>query len=116
MAEEHHIGSFDFRSFFSLHDYDNNGFWDTSELLKTYGLEHETNKEVTAARRDEMTRQLLDLLDGDADRLVSLAEWMDFAERDGKVLPDLGTGSGRHWDIETDYEIHHWELYVEVSR
>jgi hypothetical protein len=27
----------------------------------------------------------------------------------GKELPDFGLGPGHHWDMEMEYEIHHWE-------
>jgi hypothetical protein len=68
----------------------------------------ESNKHVTQQRKDEITRELLGLLDTDHDGSVSHAEWDAFIHA-GKTLPDLGTGPGHHGDDEYEYEIHHWE-------
>ena len=106
-SEEHHITGWDARSFFTLHDYNSDGQWTIDELLRTYGLEDESNASVTAAHRDEIAAQLLSLLDTDGDGAVSREEWLAFKG----VLPDLGTGTGRHGDDEYEYEIHHWEKY-----
>ncbi|KAI0479485.1 hypothetical protein GGR56DRAFT_635281 [Xylariaceae sp. FL0804] len=110
MAEEHHISDFDASSFFTLHDYDADGRWEPEEMLRTYGLMDESNRDVPAARRDEVRRELLRLLDADGDGLVSRAEFVAFVAG-GNALPDLGTGPGHHGDDEYEYEIHHWEKY-----
>ncbi|KAL1883037.1 hypothetical protein VTK73DRAFT_112 [Phialemonium thermophilum] len=110
MAEEHHIADFDAASFFSLHDYDDDGRWEPEEILRTYGLMDESNSHVSQDRRDEIIREVLKLVDTDGDSIVSLDEFVDFV-RAGKTLPDLGTGPGHHGDDEYEYEIHHWEKY-----
>lgn len=79
-------------------------------MLRTYGLMDESNKAVTLARREEIARELLALLDQDGDSEVSAAEWRDFMDA-GRTLPDVGTGPGHHGDDEYEYEIHHWEKY-----
>ncbi|EJT79295.1 hypothetical protein GGTG_04381 [Gaeumannomyces tritici R3-111a-1] len=110
MAEEHHAHGFDAASFFTLHDFNGDGYLDADELLRTYGLMDESNKHVAQHRVDEIAHELLDLLDADHDGHVSRAEWDDFI-RAGHLLPDMGTGPGHHGDDEYEYEIHHWEKY-----
>ncbi|KAH8684786.1 hypothetical protein BGZ60DRAFT_523983 [Tricladium varicosporioides] len=115
MAEEHHIGNFDAGAFFSLHDFDDNGFWDTSEILKTYGMEDESAKNVPQEKKDEIIREILNLIDSNGNRVVERDEFMNFSYGENGVrrgiLPDFGTGPGHHWDMEMEYEIHHWEKY-----
>lgn len=112
MAEEHHAGDFDAASFFALHDFDADGTWEPQEILRTYGLMDDSNKHVTAARRDEIVREILGLLDADRDGVVSRDEFVQFVDVKGQTLPDLGTGPGHHGDDEYEYEIHHWEKSV----
>ncbi|KAK0109739.1 hypothetical protein ONS95_002417 [Cadophora gregata] len=111
MAEEHHIANFDAPSFFSLHDYDDNGFWDAREILKTYGMEDETAKDVTHEKKAEILREVLKLMDTNNNGLVEREEWTAFTQERKGTLPDFGTGPGHHWDMEMEYEIHHWERY-----
>ncbi|KAG5920107.1 hypothetical protein E4U42_006315 [Claviceps africana] len=110
MAEEHHIDAFDTDSFFDLHDYDSDGSWQADEMMRTYGLMHPSNKDLSPDRKHELLQQLLRLLDADGDGVVSRAEFADLMARGG-TLPDLGTGPGHHGDDEYEYEIHHWEKY-----
>ncbi|KAJ5054039.1 uncharacterized protein L3040_000324 [Drepanopeziza brunnea f. sp. 'multigermtubi'] len=111
MQSEHHIDTFDAMSFFSLHDYDNTGYWDEHEILKTYGMEDETAKDVPQSKKDEIVTQIMKLMDTNGNGIVERSEWIAFTQ-DGKgTLPDFGTGPGHHWDMEIEYEIHHWEKY-----
>ncbi|ORY59977.1 uncharacterized protein BCR38DRAFT_488162 [Pseudomassariella vexata] len=110
MAEEHHIAEFDASSFFSLHDFDSDGRWEPEEILRTYGLFDDSNKHILKSRRDEITRQLLALLDTDSSGYVTRDEFVMFIN-EGKRLPDMATGPGHHGDDEYEYEIHHWEKY-----
>jgi Ca2+-binding EF-hand superfamily protein len=107
-TEEHHITEFDASSFFTLHDYDSDGFWEEEEILRTYGLMDESNQHVTRERKDEIVRDVLAQLDTNRDGTVSQEEWVAFIAS-GKTLPDFGTGPGHHGDDEYEYEIHHWE-------
>ncbi|KAJ8125268.1 hypothetical protein O1611_g8370 [Lasiodiplodia mahajangana] len=110
MAEEHHITAFDPSSFFTLHDYNGNGRWEVDEIMRTYGLMDESNKDIPLSKRDEYQLQLSNLLDHNGDGFVSRNEFMSFVANGG-TLPDLGTGPGHHGDDEYEYEIHHWEKY-----
>ncbi|TVY33317.1 putative calcium-binding protein [Lachnellula subtilissima] len=111
MAEEHHIGNFDPASFFTLHDFDGNGFWDHQEILKFYGMEDQTAKDVPQSKKDEIIREITKLMDTNNNNIVEREEFMAFVVDRKGALPDFGTGPGHHWDIEMEYEIHHWEKY-----
>lgn len=108
-TEEHHADNYDARSFFALHDFDSSGNWEPREILRTYGLMDDSNKHVTAERKDEILKEILRLTDYDNDGLVSRDEFVRFIDHEHKTLPDLGTGPGHHGDDEYEYEIHHWE-------
>lgn len=69
----------------------------------------DSNKHVTAERKDEILKEILRLTDYDNDGLVSRDEFVRFIDHEHKTLPDLGTGPGHHGDDEYEYEIHHWE-------
>lgn len=69
----------------------------------------ESNKHVTEERKDEIVREIMGLIDADADGRISRDEFVHFIEVAGKTLPDMGTGPGHHGDDEYEYEIHHWE-------
>jgi hypothetical protein len=109
LSEEHHIGNFDSASFFSLHDYDDNGFWDRGEILKTYGMDDPSAKDVPQEKKEEIVREVLKLMDSNNNGIVEREEWTDFTQERKGTLPDFGLGPGHHWDIEIEYEIHHWE-------
>ncbi|KAI1843218.1 hypothetical protein JX265_012209 [Neoarthrinium moseri] len=110
MAEEHHISDFDASSFFTLHDFDGDGRWEPEEILRTYGIFDESNAKITAARRDQISREILGLIDKNGDGFVDRSEFVEFIHS-GRTLPDMGTGPGHHGDDEYEYEIHHWEKY-----
>ena len=111
-TEEHHISNFDAASFFSLHDYDDNGSWDQSEILKTYGMNDPSAKDVPQEKKDEILKEVLKLMDHNENGQIDKHEWLQFTGEDRKgTLPDFGLGPGHHWDMEMEYEIHHWELY-----
>ncbi|KAA6407785.1 MAG: secretory pathway [Lasallia pustulata] len=107
MIEEHHIGTFDPGSFFSLHDYDSNGAWTPDEVRRTYGLDDESTKDVSAEKREEVTREVYRLFDTNHDGLIEKDEYV----RSREVLPDFGLGPGHHGDDEYEYEIHHFEKF-----
>lgn len=108
MVEEHHISNVDPGAFFTLHDYDNNGVWDQSEILKTYGMDDPSAKNVPRQKKDELLKEIWRLIDTNNDQLVEQDEFQMYYAA-GKVLPDFGLGPGHHWDMEMEYEIHHWQ-------
>lgn len=106
--EEHHIDNFDAGAFFQLHDFDDDGHWDESEILKTYGMDDPSAKDVPQDKKDNIVREVMRLIDTSGSGLIEKDEWMAFSNA-GKELPDFGLGPGHHWDMEMEYEIHHWE-------
>ena len=114
-SEEHHIGNFDPASFFTLHDYDDNGFWDAAEILKTYGMTDPSAKDVTQEQKDKIVRDIMKMFDRNDNMIVEREEWMAVVAEGKGTLPDFGLGPGHHWDMETEYEIHHWEKWVSSS-
>lgn len=76
-------------------------------------MEDETAKDVPQEKKTEITNEILRLMDINGNNIIEREEFMYFTSNDGGkekgVLPDFGTGPGHHWDIEMEYEIHHWE-------
>jgi len=110
LAEEHHLDNFDAGAFFSLHDFDESGGWTPNEVRRFYGLEHESNQDVPADKREEVTRKVFQLFDENHNGLIEREEWLR-KSREGVRLPDFGLGPGHHGDDEYEYEIHHFEKY-----
>lgn len=123
MKEEHEMDLFDAQAFFLLHDLENKGYWDQTDLLYIYGLtrdavvgdgsgmgEHTHNEDISKETKDNVVQTLLKLLDSDKDGQVSKDEWQVFFNHDGQ-LPDFGVGPGHHMDFESEYENHHWNKY-----
>lgn len=82
--------------------------WEKSEILKFYGMEDESAKDVTQEKKDDLLREILKLMDKNFNGVVEKEEWNRFSGEGGR-LPDFGLGPGHHWDVETEYEIHHWQ-------
>ncbi|KAG6841564.1 hypothetical protein C0991_009599 [Blastosporella zonata] len=107
MSSEHHIDSFDTRSFFLLHDLNRNGYWERDEIEAVYGVHHVYS---TKKSKDEVAHQekadlivdtVLKALDLNGDGLVSPEE-LEKVGLDG--LPnfdDLGA-EGHHYDVESE--------------
>jgi len=89
LAEEHHISNFDAGAFFSLHDYDSSGGWTPDEVSRTYGLDDESMKDVSAEKRREVMEDVMRRFDRDGDGIVSWGEWLE-GWRGGERLKDFG--------------------------
>ena len=72
-------------------------------------MEDETAKDVPQEKKDEIIREISKLMDTNNNNIVEREEFMAFVNDRKGALPDFGTGPGHHWDIEMEYEIHHWE-------
>ena len=90
MASEHHIANLDPPSFFSLHDYDANGVWTKEEIRRTYGLDDESTKDVTEAKKQEEIGMVLTIFDRDADGVISRDEFVEGWRNERNRLPDFG--------------------------
>lgn len=108
MIEEHHISNLDPGAFFSLHDYDSSTAWTPGEILRTYGLDDASSRDVPESKRQEVVRGVLDQFDQNGDGIVSRDEWVVGWGRGGR-LPDFGVclfirrGEGR--SIYTDVDL-----------
>lgn len=114
-TEEHHITSFDAGSFFNLHDYDSSNTWTAEDLLKTYGLKDDSTRHIPQAEKDKAVAEVIKIFDRDLSGTISFAEYTVGAAQ-GLKLPDFGFGPGHHGDDEYEYEIHHFEKYVNLFR
>ncbi|ODN80739.1 hypothetical protein, variant [Cryptococcus amylolentus CBS 6039] len=116
MHTEHHIDSFDLESFFKLHDLDMDGFWDVPEIQAVYGLRHHSIKEkigkveMVDERAKNIVRRVLEALDKDEDGKISLLEFM-LGGTGGLPSFDGYKDLGHHYDEESEYFLHHEELY-----
>jgi hypothetical protein len=80
------------------------------DLLKTYGLRHESTNHISETEKLLGVKKVIDLFDRDLDGRISFAEFT-VGDAQGIKLPDLGYGPGHHGDDEYEYEIHHYEKY-----
>lgn len=123
MREEHQLEEFDASAFFALHDLQNKGFWNKEDILYIYGLtresvigdgsgmgEHDHEESINQETKDKVLRDILRLLDANANGEISKEEWELFSTHGGH-LPDFGIGPGHHLDFEAEYENHHWNKY-----
>lgn len=124
MLEEHQVDEYDPITFFKLHDLNDNGKWESQDILNIYGLArddvvgdgsgmgaHEHEKEiVTQESKNHVVNTIFLLIDKNQDKMIEAQEWIDFISS-GKELPDFGYGQGHHLDFESEYEQHHWNKY-----
>ena len=66
---------------------------------------------MSQEKKDEVVREVMKLIDKNGDGEIAREEFMWFCEEVKGTLPDFGLGPGHHWDMEMEYEIHHWEKY-----
>ncbi|WEW60936.1 hypothetical protein PRK78_006424 [Emydomyces testavorans] len=108
--EEHHISNFDAGSFFAFHDYDGSGTWTPDEVRRTYGLDDESNINLTEDRKRQILIEVFAIFDPHKTGIITQENWVRLYN-DGWKLPDFGVGPGHHGDMEYEYEIHHFEKY-----
>ena len=121
MKEEHGLEEYDGKTFFILHDLNNNGILESKEILNLYGLVHkiiigdgsgmgQDKIEVTPELQKQVVDNIFQLIPHGNPEGISQAEWLKFYENGGR-LPDLGYGPGHHLGFEEEYEEHHWRKY-----
>ncbi|KAF9011152.1 hypothetical protein BDQ17DRAFT_1397080 [Cyathus striatus] len=116
MSSEHHIDSFDTRSFFQLHDLDRDGYWTRPEIEAVYGVHHIYSQKKS---KDDVEHQKK------ADKIVDSVLLRIDLNKDGKISPeelenigldglpnfdDLGA-EGHHYDVESEFFLHHEEQF-----
>jgi len=116
MATEHHIDSFDLRSFFQLHDLNRDGVWDRDEIEAIYGVHHVYSKKMSKddvehqKKADTIANTVLNLLDKDKDGKVSPQEFEAVGVEGLPNFESLGA-EGHHYDVESEFFLHHEEMY-----
>jgi len=116
MSSEHHIDSFDLRSFFHLHDLNSDGFWDKEEIEAIYGVHHIYSKKKSQddiehqKKADTISSAVLTLLDTDKDGKVTPEEF-EAVGLDGLPNFDSLGAEGHHYDIESEFFLHHEEEF-----
>ncbi|KAJ7897280.1 precursor to secretory protein Ssp120 [Mycena olivaceomarginata] len=116
MSSEHHIDSFDLRSFFQLHDLNRDGFWDKEEIEAIYGVHHiysqkkSKDDEEHKQKADHVSGTVLKLLDRNRDNKISPEEF-EAVGLDGLPNFDNIGAEGHHYDIESEFFLHHEEEF-----
>lgn len=104
------ISNFDPVSFFTLHDFNNDGVWSPDEVRRIYGLDDPSLKDTPKETKDNAIHKVFQLFDEWKKGSISKDDWVRQV-RAGKKLPDFGLGPGHHGDDEYEYEIHHFEKF-----
>ncbi|KAF8588313.1 hypothetical protein K439DRAFT_1406361 [Ramaria rubella] len=116
MSSEHHIDSFDVKSFFHLHDLNRDGKWDREEIEAIYGVHHVYSQKHSAddkahqAKADTIVKTVLDNVDKNHDGKITPDE-LEAVGLD--LLPNfkqLGA-EGHHYDVESEFFLHHEEQF-----
>ncbi|KAF7307368.1 Precursor to secretory protein [Mycena indigotica] len=116
MATEHHIESFDLRSFFQLHDLNRDGWWDREEIEAIYGVHHvysqkkSKDDEEHQKKADHISGTVLNMLDKDHDGRVSPEEFEAVGLEGLPNFESLGA-EGHHYDVESEFFLHHEEEF-----
>jgi hypothetical protein len=95
MAEEHHISNVDPATFFKIHDFEDAGVWTEEDILRFYGMDDESARDVPETTRERIVDQVFALFDSVGAGSITLDEFVE-AWNAGKRLPDFGTGPGHH--------------------
>jgi len=116
MSSEHHIDAFDLPSFFQLHDLNRDGIWDREEIEAIYGVHHiysqkkSADDEAHQKKADHIVNTVLGILDKNKDGKVTLQEFEATGLTGLPNFDDLGA-EGHHYDIESEFFLHHEEQY-----
>ncbi|KAK7464485.1 hypothetical protein VKT23_006655 [Stygiomarasmius scandens] len=116
MAKEHHIDSFDLRSFFQLHDLNRDGFWDKEEIEAIYGVHHvysqkkSKDDEEHQKKADHIVGEVLRILDASKDGRITPEEF-EAVGLDGLPNFDHMGAEGHHYDVESEFFLHHEEEF-----
>lgn len=117
MDKEHHIQGFDLESAFHLHDLNSDNILEASEILKLYGVDHETAMDQSDSVdhhnsvASRILGEVMDKLDLNKDGLITKSEFVTVVGKHG--LPNFNdiSGLGHHYDEEGEYFLHHEELF-----
>ncbi|KIP11759.1 hypothetical protein PHLGIDRAFT_33234 [Phlebiopsis gigantea 11061_1 CR5-6] len=116
MSTEHHIDNFDTGSFFQLHDLNRDGVWDREEIEAVYGVHHiysqkKSKDDVEHQKKAEhIVDTVLKLMDKNSDGKIDMDELKALGLDGLPNFEDLGA-EGHHYDVESEFFLHHEEQY-----
>jgi len=116
MASEHHIDTFDVRSFFKLHDLRGNGFLDKEDIEFMYGIRHvyaralSKDEEEQNRKGEIIAQEVLKIFDLNNDGKISPEELETVGLEKLPNFDNLGA-EGHHYDVESEFFLHHEEKY-----
>ncbi|KAG0144625.1 hypothetical protein CROQUDRAFT_47056 [Cronartium quercuum f. sp. fusiforme G11] len=117
MDSEHHIQGFDMASAFHLHDLNRDNILEAEEILKLYGVDHETALDQSESvkhhdsKAERILREVMNRLDVNKDGIITKTEFVSVTEKEGlPQFPDI-PGLGHHYDEEGEYFLHHEETF-----
>jgi len=116
MSREHHIDTFDARSFFQLHDLNRDGVWDAEEIQAVYGVHHVYSQKKSKddiehqKKADHIVAEVLRILDLNGDGTI-LPEELEAVGLDGLPNFDNMGAEGHHYDVESEFFLHHEEEF-----
>ncbi|KAF8963956.1 precursor to secretory protein Ssp120 [Flammula alnicola] len=116
MSSEHHIDSFDTRSFFQLHDLNRDGVWDKDEIEAIYGVHHvysqkKSKDEIEHQQKaDDIVKGVLQRLDLNGDGVITPEELEKVGLAGLPNFDQLGA-EGHHYDVESEFFLHHEEQF-----
>eukprot|EP00128_Syssomonas_multiformis_P011808 Colp12_sorted_trinity150504_noHs@6707 len=119
MEEHHQIKDYDSDSFFSMHDYNNDGFLDEKELRIIFqgGFDEHKENADTSAMEDslrEMMTYVLTEVDTDKDGRISRAEFKRHEDGEGPAVePDSSAQHVPEPEIKQEDEVHKQGIHVE---
>ncbi|KAH9473232.1 hypothetical protein Pst134EA_000305 [Puccinia striiformis f. sp. tritici] len=117
MDKEHHIQGFDLESAFHLHDLNSDNILEASEILKLYGVDHETaiDQSDSVDHHNSVASRILgevmDKLDLNKDGLITKSEFVSVVSIHGLPTFNDISGLGHHYDEEGEYFLHHEEMF-----
>ncbi|EGG11472.1 uncharacterized protein MELLADRAFT_115270 [Melampsora larici-populina 98AG31] len=117
MDSEHHIQGFDMASAFHLHDLNRDNILEAEEILKLYGVDHETALDQSTSvkhhdsKAERILSEVMEKLDINKDGIITKSEFVAITSKDG--LPSFSDipGLGHHYDEEGEYFLHHEESH-----
>jgi hypothetical protein len=116
MSSEHHIDTFDVRSFFHLHDLNLDGVWDAEEIQAVYGVHHiysqrKSKDEIEHQKKaDQIVKSVLERIDLNKDGVIQPEELDQVGLGALPNFEELGA-EGHHYDVESEFFLHHEEKY-----
>lgn len=96
-------------SAFHLHDLNRDNILEAEEILKLYGVDHETALDQSDSvkhhdsKAERILKEVMDRLDVNRDGIITKTEFVSVADKEGLPKFDDIPGLGHHYDEEGEY-------------